>query len=64
MLKKHYLLKTTVLLWKRWYIFFQESLMNSSKEQNLFEIEILCNIIDIFTVSFDQFNASLLNFFF
>ncbi len=38
--------------------------MNSSKEQNLFEIEILCNIIDIFTVSFDQFNASLLNYFF
>ncbi len=38
--------------------------MNSSKEQNLFETEILCNIIDIFTVSFDQFNASLLNIFF
>ncbi len=27
----------------------------------LFEIEIFCNIINIFTVTFYQFNASLLN---
>jgi len=33
----------------------------SSKEQHLFEIEIFCNIINIFTVTFDQFNASFLN---
>jgi len=31
------------------------------KERDLFEIEIFCNIIHIFTVTFDQFNASLLN---
>ncbi len=27
----------------------------------LFEIEIFCNIINVFTVTFYQFNASLLN---
>ncbi len=35
--------------------------MNSSKEQHLFEIEIFCNIINVFTVTFNQFNVSLLN---
>ncbi len=35
--------------------------MQSSKEQHLFEIEIFCNIINVFTATFDQFNASLLN---
>ncbi len=30
----------------------------SSKEQNLFEIEIFCNIINVFAVNFEQFNAS------
>ncbi len=29
--------------------------------KNLFEIEIFCNIINIFTDTFDQFNAFLLN---
>ncbi len=33
----------------------------SSKEQLLFEIEILYDIMNVFTVTFDQFNASLLN---
>ncbi len=28
------------------------------KEQHLFEIEIFCYIINVFTVTFDQFNAS------
>ncbi len=32
-------------------------------EQPLVEIEIVCNIIDVFTVNFDQFNASLHNAF-
>ncbi len=32
-----------------------------SKDQYLFEIEIFCNIINVLTVKFDQFNASLLN---
>ncbi len=33
--------------------------MESSKEHNLFEIEIFYNIINIFPVSFNQFNASM-----
>jgi len=33
----------------------------SSKEQHLFETEIFCNIINVFTVTFDQFNAFLQN---
>ncbi len=35
--------------------------VESWKEQHLFESEIFCNIINAFTVTFDQFNASLLN---
>ncbi len=35
--------------------------MESSKEQHLLEIEIFCNIINVFTVTFDQLNASFLN---
>ncbi len=54
-------------LWKLWYILFFRihRWIESSKEQHLFEIEIFCNIINVFTVSFDQFNASLIdiNFF-
>ncbi len=30
-------------------------------EQCLFKIETFCNIINVFTVTFDQFDASLLN---
>ncbi len=46
-----------------WYIEFLRIIwwIESSKEQHLFEIEIFCNIISVFTVTFDQFNASLLN---
>ncbi len=29
--------------------------------KQLLEIEIICNIRSVFTVTFDQFNASLLN---
>ncbi len=32
-----------------------------SKEQHLFEKEICCNIMNVFSVTFDQFNAYLLN---
>ncbi len=32
-----------------------------SREHNVFEIEIFCNIIYLCTVTFDQFNLSLLN---
>jgi len=34
---------------------------NIVKEQYYFETEILCGIINAFNVTFDQFNASLLN---
>ncbi len=35
--------------------------VQNSCEQHLFEIEIFCNIINVFTVTFDQFNASVDN---
>ncbi len=35
--------------------------IESSKEQYLFKMLVFCNIINVFTVSFDQCNASLLN---
>ncbi len=34
---------------------------SKKKKQDLFEIEIFCNIANVFTVTFDNFNASLLN---
>ncbi len=34
---------------------------NHSKDQHLFEVEILSNIINVFAVTFDQINAFLLN---
>ncbi len=33
----------------------------SSEEQHLSEIEIFCNIINVFIFTFDQFKPSLLN---
>ncbi len=36
-------------------------LIESSTEQHLFETEIFCNIINGFTDTFGQFNASMLN---
>jgi len=33
----------------------------AKKEQHLFETDIFCNIINVFTITFDQFNASWLN---
>ncbi len=46
-----------------WYIllFRIHRWIESSKEQHLFEIEIFCSIINVFTVTFDQFNAFFLN---
>ncbi len=72
MLKKHSLLlsmlKTVLLpnvLWKPWYIFFQDSLANkSSTEPHFFKTEIIWNIKKVFTVitvTFVQFNTTLLN---
>ncbi len=53
----------SIFLWKLWYILFFRihRWTESSKEQHLFEIEIFCNIINDFTVTFDQFNASFMN---
>jgi len=40
--------------------FWQNTIsLESSKEQHLFEIEIFCNIKNVFTV--DQFNVYLMN---
>ncbi len=53
----------TIFLWKPSYILFFRihRWIESSKEQCLFEIEIFCNIINVFTVTFDKFNVSLMN---
>ncbi len=42
-------------------IFRIRRLIESSKYQNLYEIDIFSYIIHVFTLTFDQFNASLLN---
>ncbi len=53
MLKKHFWLLLTgensfIFLWKLKYIVFSGFLIiESSKEQHLFEIEIFCNIINV-----------------
>ncbi len=45
-----------------WVIFFRFLWwIESSEEQHLCEIEIFCNIINVFIITFDQFKASLLN---
>ncbi len=35
--------------------------IESSKEQHFFKIELFCKIINVFSVTFHQFNVSLLN---
>ncbi len=49
-----------IFLWKTWYILFFRIFWwtESSKEQHLFETEIFCNIINIFTVTFEKLYAS------
>ncbi len=53
------MLKTIVLLnifWEnRWWI------ESSKEEQHLFKIEVFCNIIEVFTDTFDHFNAYFMN---
>ncbi len=44
-----------------WVDFFSGSWIESSEEQHLSEIEIFCNIINVFIIIFDRFKASLLN---
>ncbi len=50
------MLKTGLVIKKKknWWL-------DSSKEQRLFEIEKMSNIIKVFTATFDQFNAYWLN---
>ncbi len=57
------LLCSFIFWWKPWYILFQHSLtyIASSKEHHLFEIEIFCIIINVFTLTSNQVNVSLLN---
>ncbi len=44
------------------YIFFRFFWwIKSSEKQHLSEIEIFCNIINVFIITFDQYNASLIN---
>ncbi len=50
------MLKTAVML-----IIFVLIMTDSSKKKYLLEIEIFCKIINNFTVTFDQFNVSLVN---
>ncbi len=65
MLKKQFLLsvmKSVLLHFVENVTFFQNSLMNVVfKEQHLFQMEVSCNIINVFIVTFDQFIASFLN---
>ncbi len=48
--------KTVVLLCGN-----QDRLWIERSKEHLFDKEIFCNIINVFTVTFDQFNASLRN---
>jgi len=41
--------------------FFDEQKEKSKNEPHLFEIKIVCKIINVCSVTFDQFNASLQN---
>jgi len=41
--------------------FFQDRFMNRKLEQDLFDIEFFCNNEEVFNVTFDQFNACLLD---
>ncbi len=52
-----------MFLFKLWYIFIFRILwrIESSKEQHLVKTEIMCKIMNVFPVTFDQFKAFLLN---
>ncbi len=53
----------TIFLWKPSHFLFFRMIwwMESSKESQLFEILIVCNIIHVCTVTFDKCNVSLMN---
>ncbi len=51
-----------MFLWKQWYIFSRiPCWIESSKEQNWFQIELFCKIINAFIVSFDQIKIIIKN---
>ncbi len=41
--------------------FFRILWKKSSNEQHLFEIEMFCNILNVFSFTFDKLNSSFLN---
>ncbi len=55
-------LKTLIYLQLEHNYFFITIIYNSNYlNRSSFEMEIFCNVINAFTVTFDQFNKSLLN---
>jgi len=52
---------TFFFLWRPWYIDFQDSLMNRKFKYNILKW-LFCNIINIFSLSSDQLNVSLLKY--
>jgi len=50
--------QSNMLIWCSRNIFFQDFLIN---RKNLFEKDIFYNIVNVFTVTFDQVNVFLLN---
>ncbi len=42
-------------------VFVDSSMSKKCDKKHLFKIEIFCNIRNVFTVTFDQFNTSLLS---
>ncbi len=47
----------TVDIFATYILFFR--ILSRIKKQRLFEIEIFCNIINVFTVTFNKYNVSL-----
>ncbi len=43
------------------FVVYLDSLTRKLKEQHLFEMDIFCNIINVFTVTFDKFIVFLQN---
>ncbi len=41
------------------YFIFQYSQMNKKKKKNVLEVGLICNIIHVFTGTFDQLNTPL-----
>ncbi len=50
-----------IFLWKKGYFFRILWWIGISKEPHFFSNRMFCNILNVFTVTFDQCNASLLN---